>query len=375
MITPIHPTTSWNKLKSHFESTGKHINLRNEFEKDKNRFGRFSTKVELSPGHDFLLDYSKNLISDETMEILFELAKESKVDEWKRKMFSGNRINFTEDRAVLHVALRNIKEKNDSDICVEGTTENILVQVQEQLNRMGSATENIRKGVWLGFTGKTFTDVVNIGIGGSDLGPVMVCTALGNVYGKKDLNVHFVSNIDGFHLDSILSHCNPETTLFVVVSKTFTTQETMTNAESAKKWFLSKGSTSDIEKHFVAISTNDKEVAKFGIDPNNIFRFWDWTGGRYSLWSCVGFSICLTIGIDNFKELLNGAHDMDEHFLHSSDTNNLPLILALIGFWYGNCFECETQAILPYEQALSRFPAYLQQVHLFKIPFKINNVG
>ena len=347
-----NPTTTptWQALNSHYQAIFP-LQMRDLFAEDAKRFDKFSLKI-----NDFLLDYSKQRITEETLNLLFKLARECDIETWRERMFNGEKINFTEQRAVLHTALRN---RSNKPVLVDG--KDVMPEVNRVLAQMRKFSESVRKGDWKGYTGKRITDIVNIGIGGSDLGPVMVCTAL-QPYAQKDLNVHFVSNIDGTHLAQALEQCNPETTLFIVASKTFTTQETMTNARSARTWFMKTAKEpAHIAKHFVALSTNAMAVQEFGIDPSNMFEFWDWVGGRYSLWSAIGLSIALYIGMDNFEALLEGAHEMDNHFRTAPLEKNMPAILALLGVWYNNFFEAETQAILPYDQGLSRFPAYLQQ--------------
>jgi len=340
---------AWNALQQHYKKAKK-LHLRDLFEKDSKRFEKFSIRF-----NDILLDYSKNRITDETMKLLLQLAREAKVKKWIEKMFSGEKINFTENRAVLHIALRN---RSNRAIYVDGT--DVMPAVNAELAKMKAFCEKVRSGEWKGYTGKAITDVVNIGIGGSDLGPFMVCEAL-KPYGSK-LNVHFVSNVDGTHIVETLKKINPETTLFLIASKTFTTQETMTNAQTAKAWFLkSANDETAVAKHFAALSTNSKAVSEFGIDTQNMFGFWDWVGGRYSLWSAIGLSIALFIGFENFEELLQGAFEMDEHFRTAPFEKNLPVILALLGIWYNNFFGAETYAILPYDQYLHRFAAYFQQ--------------
>ncbi|GAA4175855.1 glucose-6-phosphate isomerase [Sphingobacterium ginsenosidimutans] len=324
--------------------------LRELFVADPQRFEKFSILFE-----DILLDYSKNRVNEETMALLIQLAKECQLSEAITGMFAGERINVTENRPVLHTALRN---QSDQPVFVDG--KDVMPAVKSVLAHVKTFTEQILSGEWKGYTGKEITDVVNIGIGGSDLGPVMVTEAL-KAY-KTRLNVHFVSNVDGTHIAETLKGVNPETTLFLIASKTFTTQETMANAHTAKDWFLSKGaSEQDVAKHFAALSTNTEAVKAFGIDPQNMFEFWDWVGGRYSLWSAIGLSISLAIGFDNFEELLKGAYDADEHFRTSAFEENIPVILALLGIWYNNFFEAESHAILPYDQYLHRFAAYFQQ--------------
>ncbi|EAL65603.1 glucose-6-phosphate isomerase [Dictyostelium discoideum AX4] len=356
-------------LKEHYENIGKNINMRKEFESNygATRFKDFSKEVNISKQvGTILLDYSKNRINKETMDLLFELARASKVEEMRNSMFQGEKINITEDRAVLHTALRN----RDPSAVIKVDGENVIPSVRKVLDKMRSFSERVRSGQWKGYTGKTITDVVNIGIGGSDLGPVMVTQALKNYANDKVMRAHFVSNIDGTHLAETVKHLCPETTLFIVASKTFTTQETITNAQSARSWFLEKigGSSvsADVQKHaigqhFVALSTNEQEVTKFGILKENMFEFWDWVGGRYSVWSAIGLSVALYVGMDHFESFLEGAYHMDQHFLNTPLELNLPVIMGLLGVWYNNFFGCQTQAILPYDQYLSRFPAYFQQ--------------
>ncbi|MBD3749844.1 MAG: glucose-6-phosphate isomerase [Sphingobacteriales bacterium] len=320
------------------------------FAQDPKRFQKFSVQF-----NDIFLDYSKNRINEKTMALLFQLAKECEIEHAMNTMFKGEKINETEDRAVLHIALRN---RSNTPILVDG--KDIMPDVNVVLDKMKKFSEAIISGSWKGYSGKAITDVVNIGIGGSDLGPVMVTEAL-KAY-KNHLNLHFVSNVDGTHIVETLKKLNPETTLFLIASKTFTTQETMSNAHSARDWFLASGAAeADVAKHFAALSTNESGVAKFGIDTQNMFEFWDWVGGRYSLWSAIGLPIVLSIGFENFEELLTGAHEMDHHFRNTELEQNIPVILALIGIWYNNFFETETEAILPYDQYMHRFAAYFQQ--------------
>jgi glucose-6-phosphate isomerase len=324
--------------------------LKELFEADNQRFNKFSLQFE-----DILLDYSKNRIDEETIALLIQMARECGVNKAIEAMFSGEKINVTEDRPVLHVALRN---RSNKPVYVDG--KDVMPDVNRVLQHMKEFSEAIISGEWKGYTGKPITDVVNIGIGGSDLGPVMVTEAL-KAY-KNHLNLHFVSNVDGTHIAETLKNLNAETTLFLIASKTFTTQETMGNAHSARDWFIEKGGKDeDVAKHFAALSTNTEGVEKFGIDTKNMFEFWDWVGGRYSLWSAIGLSIALSVGFDNFEELLAGAHAMDEHFKSNELEQNLPAILALIGIWHNNFFEAETEAILPYDQYMHRFAAYFQQ--------------
>lgn len=343
-------TESWKALKEHHRDIAP-VKMRDLFKNDPERFNRFSLQF-----NDILLDYSKNRITEETMSLLFKLAEEAGVRQWAEKMFSGEKINLTENRAVLHTALRN---RSGKPVYVD--SKDVMPSVHAVLKHMREFTEQVRSGEWKGYTGQPITDIVNIGIGGSDLGPVMVTEAL-KPYGREGLNVHFVSNVDATHIAEVLKFINPETSLFIIASKTFTTQETLTNAVTAKRWFLEKaGDEKAVAKHFVALSTNEKEVSAFGIDPKNMFEFWDWVGGRYSLWSAIGLSIALYIGMDNFEELLTGAYEMDMHFLNEPYETNMPVIMALLGIWYNNFFNAETCAILPYDQYLHRFPAYFQQ--------------
>lgn len=343
-------TPSWQALSQHYQEIFPQ-HMRDMFAEDAHRAEKLSLKLD-----DFLLDYSKQRITSKTLELLLQLARETDVENWRERMFTGEKINFTENRAVLHTALRN---RSNTPVLVDG--KDVMPEVNRVLKKMREFTEQVRAGKWQGYSGKRINTVVNIGIGGSDLGPVMVCNAL-KAFANPDLDVHFVSNIDGTHLAQTLQVCDPETTLFIVASKTFTTQETMTNARSARTWFLQHANDRQhIAKHFVALSTNAMAVEEFGIDPVNMFEFWDWVGGRYSLWSAIGLSIALYIGMDNFEQLLAGAHEMDHHFRTAPLEKNMPVIMAMLGIWYNNFFNCETHAILPYDQGLSRFPAYLQQ--------------
>lgn len=347
-------TKSWKNLKSHYQEA-KDLIINDLFDTDANRFDTFSVRF-----NDFLLDYSKNRINNETMKLLFELADErnlkSKIDD----QFSGKIINTTEKRAVLHSALRNISNQP-----VYLDNENIMPRISEVQRKMQSFIHSIHSGQWKGASGKSITDIVNLGIGGSDLGPRMVCEALKS-YHVDNIKVHFVSNVDGTDITETLNVLNPESTLFIIASKTFTTQETLTNANTAKKWFLSNGANKedDVAKHFIALSTNEIGVKEFGIDLDNMFEFWDWVGGRYSLWSAIGLSIALQIGWDNFKELLTGANDMDIHFKETDFERNLPVIMALLGVWYQNFFGSTSHAVIPYDQYLSRFPEFLQQLDM-----------
>ncbi|SDK32498.1 glucose-6-phosphate isomerase [Methylophilus rhizosphaerae] len=346
-----HP--SWHALTQH-QSDIHNIQMRDLFKQNANRFEEFSLTVD-----DILLDYSKHRVTKDTLSLLFQLARDSRIEEWRQRMFSGEKINITEHRAVLHTALRN---RSNTPVYVDG--KDVMPEVNAVLAQMRTFTEQVRNGQWTGYSGKRITDIVNIGIGGSDLGPVMACDAL-KPYASPDLKAHFVSNIDGAHLMRALEQCNPETTLFIVASKTFTTQETMTNAHSARRWFLESAKDEQhVAKHFVALSTNAKAVEAFGIDTNNMFAFWDWVGGRYSLWSAIGLSIALYVGMDNFEQMLAGGHAMDQHFLTAPLEQNMPVIMALLGIWYNNFFHVDTHAILPYDQGMSRFAAYLQQADM-----------
>jgi glucose-6-phosphate isomerase len=342
-------TSAWRRLEVQF-LTMQATAMRDLFEEDPARFSKMHLTFE-----DILVDYSKNLIVDETLKDLIALANEVELKEAIRAMFNGEKINQTENRSVLHVALRN---RSNTPILVDG--QDIMPEVNAVLNQVKSFSDNLIQGRWKGFTGKSITDIVNIGIGGSDLGPYMVTEALKPYW--QTITPHFVSNVDATHIAETLKGLDPETTLFIIASKTFTTQETMTNAESARAWFLEKtGGKGEVAKHFVAVSTNKAEVTKFGIDAQNMFVFWDWVGGRYSLWSSIGLSIACAIGFENFEKLLEGAHAMDTHFKNEPFEKNIPVILALIGIWYNNFFGTASEAILPYDQSLHRFAAYFQQ--------------
>ncbi len=349
-LPTINPTTTntWKKLQAHYQET-KDKHLRELFETDVNRGEKFSLVWK-----DFLVDYSKNRITDKTLSLLLELAEEVGLKSSIKSYFEGEPINQTEGRAVLHTALRATK---DEKIFVDG--ENIVDEVYAVREKIKAFSQAIISGEKKGFTGKPFTDVVNIGIGGSDLGPVMVVEAL--KFYKNHLKTHFVSNVDGDHVYEVLKELNPETTLFVIVSKTFTTQETLSNALTIKKWFLKKASEKDIAHHFAAVSTNLEKISEFGIADENVFPMWDWVGGRFSLWSAVGLTIAISVGHEHFEELLAGAHEMDVHFKETPFDKNIPVILALISVWYNNFYGAETEAIIPYTQYLSRFSAYLQQ--------------
>ncbi|GAD00463.1 glucose-6-phosphate isomerase [Agarivorans albus] len=353
MLDNINPTTTqaWKALQAHFEAQ-KEVKLSELFAADADRFNRFSVEFN----EQILLDYSKNLITEETMQQLVALAKETKLDSAIKAMFSGEKINQTEGRSVLHTALRN---RSNTPVMVDG--EDVMPAVNAVLEKMKGFCEKVHSGEWKGYTGKAIESIVNIGIGGSDLGPVMITEALG-AYKVENITTYFVSNVDGTHIAETLKQVDPETTLFLVASKTFTTQETMTNAHSARDWFLAAaGDQAHVAKHFAALSTNAKSVAEFGIDTDNMFEFWDWVGGRYSSWSAIGLSIALTVGYDNFIELLDGAHAMDKHFAEAELEQNLPVILGLLGIWYNNFFGAESVSILPYDQYMHRFAAYFQQ--------------
>lgn len=349
MLPKINPenTTAWKALNEHFANND--FELRTLFQYNPKRFDQFSVKRE-----NYLFDFSKNLIDQKTFDLLLQLAEETQLKAAINSMFSGEKINETEKRAVLHTALRDFSDK---EILVDG--ENIKPAIKKVLNQMKTFSEKVISGEHKGFSGKEITDVVNIGIGGSDLGPVMVVSALKHF--KTRLNVHFVSNVDGNHIAEVVKNLNPETTLFIVASKTFTTQETMTNANSAKDWFLKAGKEEDVAKHFVALSTNIQAVKAFGIAEENAFEFWDWVGGRYSLWSAIGLSIVLAVGYENFENLLKGAHETDVHFQTADFKENVPVLMGLLGIWYRNFFDASSYAILPYSQYLDRFAAYLQQ--------------
>ncbi len=348
----INPTNTqaWKALETH-QSQLAHTTIADLFKQEQNRFNDYSLTFE----NQILVDFSKNKINQETLKLLHQLAKESALDEAINAMFTGEKINRTENRAVLHTALRN---RSNTPVYVDG--KDVMPEVNAVLAKMSAFCDRVISGEWKGYTGKAITDVVNIGIGGSDLGPYMVTEAL-RPY-KNHLNMHFVSNVDGTHIAETLKKVNPETTLFLVASKTFTTQETMTNANSARDWLLAAAKdNSAVAKHFAALSTNGKAVAEFGIDTNNMFEFWDWVGGRYSLWSAIGLSIALSIGFDNFEALLSGAHEMDKHFRTAPLEKNIPATLALVGLWNTNFLGAQTEAILPYDQYLHRFAAYFQQ--------------
>ena len=355
MLDKINPqkTRAWKQLEHHHHRMQK-VQMKALFAENPERFSRYSIQFK-----DIFIDYSKHIITDDTLSLLLQLAEETHLKDAINQMFAGEHINETEDRAVLHTALRN---RSDYPVYVDG--KNIMPEVNKVLKQMKSFSEDVRNGIWKGYSNERITDIVNIGIGGSDLGPVMVTEAL-KPYADKNISVHFVSNVDGTHVVETLKSLNPETTLFIIVSKTFTTQETMTNAKSAKAWLLKRmNDDKAIARHFVAVSTNPFAVTRFGIDGDNMFRFWDWVGGRYSLWSAVGLSIACSIGFDRFSELLDGAHAMDKHFTQTDFKENIPVILGLLGIWYRNFFRALSGAVLPYDQYLHRFPAYLQQADM-----------
>lgn len=365
MLSTIDPseTSAWQKLTGHF-LTMQATHLRELFEEDPQRFEKFQLKL-----NDILIDYSKNIVTEETMGLLVELANETELKAAIEAMFNGDKINRTENRSVLHVALRN---RSNSPILVDG--KDVMPEVNNILAQMKDFSDRLIGGSWKGYSGKAITDIVNIGIGGSDLGPLMVTEALKPYW--KNITPHFVSNVDGTHIAETLKKLNPETTLFIIASKTFTTQETMTNAESAKQWFLNKtADAGNVSKHFVAVSTNTKAVTTFGIAPENMFVFWDWVGGRYSLWSSIGLSIACTIGFENFEQLLEGAHQADNHFKNEPFEKNIPVVLALLGIWYVNFFDASSEAILPYDQYLHRFAAYFQQGNMESNGKSVNREG
>lgn len=334
---------AWKKLMEHHDKLGRGMVLKAEFEKDPKRFEKYSkTFTNEADGSETLFDFSKNFLTDETLPLLVQLAKEAKLEELRDDMFKGEKINFTEKRAVYHVALRNVKNEA---MQVDGKS--VVEEVNEVLEHMKEFSEQVRSGEWKGYTGKPINTIINVGIGGSDLGPVMVTEAL-KPYGKKGMKLHFVSNIDGTHIAEALEDSDPETTLFLIASKTFTTAETTTNATTAKKWFLKHGSEADVAKHFVALSTNAKEVGAFGIDTKNMFGFNDWVGGRYSVWSAIGLSVALYIGYDNFHQFLAGAQAMDHHFRTTPLEENIPVIGGLLSVWYSDFFGAQTHLVAPY---------------------------
>lgn len=352
-MVAINQTPTWQHFAAHYEQI-KDLPMRTLFAEDPQRFERFSLHLG-----DILYDYSKNRVTETTMALLFELARASGLTEMIEAMFTGQKINLTENRAVLHTALRN---QSDTSIYVDG--EDVMPEIRRVLVKMRKFSESVRSGEWRGYTGRRITDVVNIGIGGSDLGPKMVCRAL-QPYAQPSLRMHFVSNVDSTDIVETLKQLDPETTLFLIASKTFTTQETMRNARSARAWFLQHaGSEEHISRQFVAISTNTAEVTHFGIDPENMFEFWDWVGGRFSVWSAIGLSVAISIGMDNFEAFLRGAYRADQHFRYTPFERNIPVVMAVLGIWYNNFFGAHTQAILPYDQYLEYLPAYLQQAEM-----------
>jgi len=343
----------WRALEKHFKAIS-HLHMRNLFAENPQRFQQFSTHL-----NDILLDYSKNCITDETLKLLMNLARFARVEMSRDHMFAGENMNCTEFRPALHVALRN---RSNTPIMVDG--KDVMPQVNAVLQKMRDFSEQVRSGELRGYNGRRFRNIVNIGIGGSDLGPQVVCDAM-KPFAQRDLKVHFVSNADATHLVETLKLVEPETTLFIVSSKSFTTQETMLNARSARKWFVELvGSEAAVAQHFVAVSTNLAATTKFGIAEKNVFEFWDWVGGRYSLWSAIGLPIALYIGMDHFEDMLQGAHEMDQHFQTAPLEENMPVLLAMLGIWYNNFFDAQSHAIMPYSQYLERLPAYLQQLDM-----------
>lgn len=352
-MSKLTQTNSWSALKQHYEEI-RHVHMRDLFDDDQGRFEKFSLLV-----NDILYDYSKNRITDKTVDLLLKLAKDADIPEWIERLFTGERINNTENRAVLHTALR---EKAGQSVMLDGI--DIMPDIQNERARVKVLAEKIRTRKWRGVTGQAITDVVNIGIGGSHLGPLMVKEAL-RPYSLHDLDVHFVSNIDENHINDTLEYLNPETTFFIIASKTFTTQDTMVNAETARSWYMNHiDSDEHIHRHFSAVTSNTQLAREFGIADENIFKMWDWVGGRYSLWSAIGLSIVIAIGSEQFDDLLDGAYDIDTHFRYSPLEQNIPVMMALLGVWYNNFFDAQTTAVLPYDQHLHRFPAYLQQADM-----------
>jgi glucose-6-phosphate isomerase len=350
---------AWSALQDHHQKLGKDIVLKEYFKKDPQRFEKFSrTFKNDAENSEILFDFSKNFVTEETLKLLVELAKEAGLEKLRDDMFAGEKINFTENRAVYHVALRNTSNQK-----MEVDGQSVVEGVNEVLDHMKEFSEQVRSGEWKGYTGKKIDTIINIGIGGSDLGPVMVSEAL-KAYSQRDLKIHFVSNIDGTHIAEALKDSDPETSLFLIASKTFTTAETVTNANTAKSWFLKSAKEEDIAKHFVALSTNEEEVTKFGIDKKNMFGFSDWVGGRYSVWSAIGLSVALYIGYDNFHKLLEGAHAMDRHFKETPLEENIPVIGGLLSVWYSDFFGAQTHLVSPFDQYMHRFPAYLQQLSM-----------
>ncbi|MDH5765120.1 MAG: glucose-6-phosphate isomerase [Gammaproteobacteria bacterium] len=352
-MTDLSQSPAWVALKAHYDEI-KDSHMRDLFREDPERFSRFSTSL-----NDILLDFSKNRITDTSFQLLLDLARQSDVEGWRDRMFSGDRVNCTESRAVLHTALRN---RSNTPVLVDG--ENIMPKVNAVLEQMRGFTERVRSGEWRGYNGHRIQSIVNIGIGGSDLGPQVVCESM-KPYAQRGLKAYFVSNADATHLVETLKQVEPETTLFIISSKSFTTQETMLNARSARQWFVDLvGNEKAVAKHFVAVSTNVEAAREFGIDPKNVFEFWDWVGGRYSLWSAIGLPIALYLGMDHFEDLLQGAHEMDQHFAQAPLEKNMPVILAMLGIWYNNFFDAQSHGIMPYSQYLQRLPAFLQQLDM-----------
>jgi len=352
-MSQLTKSESWMALAEHFNQM-KDIHMRDMFENDKKRFEKYSLRL-----NDILYDFSKNRINDETVDLLYQLANEAEVPEWIEKLFSGEKINHTEDRAVLHTALR---DNGDKPVFLDGI--DIKQEIKEEREKVKKLAESIRTRQWRGAKNQAITDVVNIGIGGSHLGPLMVTEALKS-HSLHDINIHFVSNIDENHINDTLEYLNPETTFFIVASKTFTTQDTMVNAETARQWYINKlGSEEFINRHFSAVTSNIALAKEFGIDEHNIFKMWDWVGGRYSLWSAIGLSIVIAIGSEQFDELLEGAYEVDQHFRHAPLEKNIPVMMALLGVWYNNFFDAQSMAVLPYDQHLLQFPAYLQQADM-----------
>ncbi|EMR08146.1 hypothetical protein PNEG_03583 [Pneumocystis murina B123] len=361
---------SWNLLKKYYDEKGKKLVIKDLFESDKDRFQKFSKEFCCSSDDYILFDFSKNIIDDESFKLLVQLAKEANVEGLRDRMFSGDHVNFTENRSVYHIALRNTSKKK-----MEIDGKDVSSDVYSVLERMQEFSEKVRSGEWKGYTGKSIKTIVNIGIGGSDLGPSMVTEAL-KPYALRNLQVYYVSNIDGTHISEALRLCDPETTLFLIASKTFTTLETIANAETAKKWFLKTSRSEEhISKHFVALSTNVKEVTAFGIDSKNMFEFFDWVGGRYSVWSSIGLSVILYIGFDNFWQFLEGAHAMDNHFSDTPIEDNIPIIGGLLSVWYSNFFGAQTRLVSPFDQYLQMFPRYLQQLSMESNGKSIDRTG
>ncbi len=352
-MTDLIESPAWVALKEHYKEI-KDLHMRDMFAEDPHRFEKYSAYL-----NDILLDYSKNRINEKSMQLLMDLAKQAKIEQWRDKMFSGEAINITENRSVLHIALRN---RSNKPIRVNG--KNVMTPINAVLSQMRSFSDQVRSGEWHGYNGSRIKSIVNIGIGGSDLGPHVICEAM-KPYAQRGLKVYFVSNVDATLLTETLKEVDPESTLFIIASKTFTTMETMLNAFSARKWFLDLvGNEKAIAKHFVAVTTNIEAAVKFGIDADNTFAFWDWVGGRYSLWSAIGLPIALYLGMDHYEELLQGAHEMDNHFLSAPLEDNIPVIMALLGIWYNNFFDAQSHGIMPYSQYLERLPAYLQQLDM-----------